>query len=69
LAAVIPIDDLCLLERLAREERDRIGLEDARAALKEAERRGPFLRVASCGNWRVLALRVVVTSHRRAGPP
>jgi len=40
LAAVIPMDDLRLLERLAREEMDRIDLEDARAALKEAEEKG-----------------------------
>lgn len=40
LAAVIPIEDLRLLERLAREEMDRIDLEDARAALKEAEEKG-----------------------------
>ncbi|MDP2959017.1 MAG: type II toxin-antitoxin system prevent-host-death family antitoxin [Longimicrobiales bacterium] len=40
LAAVIPIDDLHLLERLAREEMDRIDLVDARAALKEAEEKG-----------------------------
>ena len=40
LAAVIPMDDLHLLERLAREEVDRIDLEDARAALKEAEEKG-----------------------------
>jgi prevent-host-death family protein len=40
LAAVIPIEDLRLLERLAREEIDRIDLEDARAALKEAEEKG-----------------------------
>ena len=40
LAAVIPMDDLHLLERLAREEMDRIDLEDARAALKEAEEKG-----------------------------
>ena len=37
MAAVISIDDLRLLERLAREEMDRLDLEDARAALKEAE--------------------------------
>jgi prevent-host-death family protein len=37
LAAVIPIEDLRLLERLAREEMDRIDIADARAALKEAE--------------------------------
>jgi antitoxin Phd len=35
LAAVIPIEDLRLLERLAREEMDRLDLEDARAALAE----------------------------------
>jgi prevent-host-death family protein len=40
LAAVIPIDDLHLLERLAHEKMDRIDLEDARAALKEAEEKG-----------------------------
>jgi prevent-host-death family protein len=40
LAAVIPMDDLRLLERLAREEMDRIDIEDARAALKEAEEKG-----------------------------
>ena len=40
LAAVIPIDDLRLLERLAREEMDRLDLEDARAALAEAEEKG-----------------------------
>ena len=40
LAVVIPIEDLQLLERLAREEMDRIDIEDARAALKEAEEKG-----------------------------
>lgn len=40
LAAVIPIADLHLLERLAQEEMDRQDLEDARAALKEAEDKG-----------------------------
>jgi prevent-host-death family protein len=40
LAAVIPIEDLRLLERLAREEMDRIDIEDARAALAEAEEKG-----------------------------
>ena len=35
LAAVIPIEDLRLLERLAREEMDRLDLEDVRAALAE----------------------------------
>jgi prevent-host-death family protein len=40
LAAVIPIDDLRLLERLAQEEMDRLDLEDARAALAEAGEKG-----------------------------
>lgn len=40
LAAVIPIEDFYLLERLAREEMDRTDLEDARAALKETEEKG-----------------------------
>ncbi len=40
LAAVIPIEDLRLLERLAEEEMDRIDIEDARAAIKEAEEKG-----------------------------
>ena len=35
LAAVIPIEDLRLLERLAREEMDRLDIESARAALAE----------------------------------
>jgi len=40
LAAVIPADDLRLLERLAQKEIDRLDIEDARAALKEAEEKG-----------------------------
>jgi prevent-host-death family protein len=40
LAAIIPIEDLRLLELLAQEELDRIDIEDARAALKEAEEKG-----------------------------
>lgn len=40
LAAVIPIEDLKLLERLEREEMDRIDIADARASLKEAEEKG-----------------------------
>ncbi|HVX65444.1 MAG TPA: type II toxin-antitoxin system prevent-host-death family antitoxin [Bryobacteraceae bacterium] len=40
MAAVIPIEDLRLLERLTREEMDRIDLEDARASLKEAKEKG-----------------------------
>ena len=44
LAAVIPIEDLRLLERLAQEEMDRIDIEDARAALKEADEDKPLCR-------------------------
>ena len=40
MAAVIPMDDLRLLERLAREEMDRLDLKNARAALKEAKKKG-----------------------------
>jgi prevent-host-death family protein len=40
LAAVIPIEDLRLLERLAQDERDRQDVEDAFAALKEAREKG-----------------------------
>lgn len=40
LAAVIPIEDLRLLERLAREEMDRQDIRDAHAALKEARQKG-----------------------------
>lgn len=40
LAAIIPMDDLRLLERLAQQEMDRLDIEDARAALKEAEENG-----------------------------
>ncbi len=39
-AAVISMEDLRLLERLVREEMDRMDLEEARAALKEAEEKG-----------------------------
>ena len=39
-AAIIPIEDLRLLERLAQEEMDRVDLEHARAALKEAKEKG-----------------------------
>ena len=35
LAAVMPIEDLRLLERLAREEMDRLDIQSARAALAE----------------------------------
>ena len=40
LAAIVPIDDLHILERLSREEIDRIDIEAARAALKEAREKG-----------------------------
>ena len=40
LAAVIPMEDLRLLERLSQEEMDRIDIEDARAALSEAKKKG-----------------------------
>jgi prevent-host-death family protein len=40
LAALIPIEDLRLLERLAQEELDRMDVADARAALKEAKKKG-----------------------------
>ena len=39
-AAVISMEDLRLLERLVREEMDRMDLEEASAALKEAEEKG-----------------------------
>lgn len=42
LAAVIPIEDLHLLERLAREEMDRLDIESARAALAESGRNIPL---------------------------
>ncbi|MCW5980996.1 MAG: type II toxin-antitoxin system Phd/YefM family antitoxin [Bryobacteraceae bacterium] len=45
LAAVIPIEDLRLLERLAREEMDRIDLEDAQAALAEPGENLPLEKV------------------------
>ncbi len=40
LAAVIPIEDLRTLERLAREEMDREDLKAARAALEEVREKG-----------------------------
>jgi prevent-host-death family protein len=39
-AAVVPMEDLRRLERLTRAEMDRIDLEEARAALKEAKEKG-----------------------------
>ena len=39
-AAVIPIEDLRLLERLSKQQHDRIDLADAREALKEAKEKG-----------------------------
>ena len=40
LAAVISINDLRLLERLAQEEMDRVDIEDALASLAEAKEKG-----------------------------
>ena len=40
LAALIPIEDLRLLERLAQQEMDRIDREDAHAALQETKEKG-----------------------------
>jgi prevent-host-death family protein len=40
LAAVIPIEDLQLLERLSREEMDRLDIEAAHAALAESRDKG-----------------------------
>jgi len=51
LAAVIPIDDLRLLERLSQEEMDRLDLEDARAALAEAGEKGTFHLKRSKSAW------------------
>jgi len=41
LAAVIPTEDLRLLERLAREEMERLDIEDACAAAQVANESGP----------------------------
>ena len=43
LAAVIPIEDLHLLERLIAEAEDRLDIEAARRALKKSEREGTTL--------------------------
>ena len=40
LAAVVPIEDLRLLERLARDARDRADIATARRALREATKKG-----------------------------
>lgn len=45
LAAVIPMEDLRLLERLAQEERDRMDVEAARAALAEPGENIPLERM------------------------
>jgi prevent-host-death family protein len=42
IAAVVPIEDLRLLENLTREEMDRQDLEDARRALAEGGKRIPL---------------------------
>ena len=57
LAAVIPIDDLRLLERLAREEMDRIDIEDARTALAEPGENIPLEQVKK---------NLGLSEHRRA---
>lgn len=44
-AAVIPIEDLRLLERLIREEEDRIDVAAAEAALEESDERIPLAQV------------------------
>jgi hypothetical protein len=44
------MEDLRLLERLSREEMDRLDTEETRAALKEAEKKGNISLVISCGN-------------------
>jgi prevent-host-death family protein len=47
LAAVIPMDDLRLLERLAREEMDRSDLVEAHAALAESRKKGTISLAAA----------------------
>lgn len=42
LAAVVPIEDLRLLERLTRQEEDRLDIEDARNALRETGKNIPI---------------------------
>jgi prevent-host-death family protein len=42
LAAVVPIEDLRLLERLTRQEEDRLDIEDARNALRETGKSIPL---------------------------
>lgn len=49
LVAIISMDDLHLLERLAREEMDRLDLEDARAALAEPGENISLAQVADSG--------------------
>jgi prevent-host-death family protein len=45
LAAVIPIQDLCLLERLAQQEMDRVDIEAAHRALAEPGQNIPHARL------------------------
>lgn len=40
LAAIIPMEDLHLLERLAKEEMDRIDIADALASMEDAKKNG-----------------------------
>jgi prevent-host-death family protein len=44
-AAIIPIEDLRLLERLIEEAEDRLDVEAARAALAESDERIPYTEV------------------------
>ena len=44
-AALIPVEDLRLLERLVEEEEDRLDVEAARKALAESDERIPYERV------------------------
>jgi prevent-host-death family protein len=44
-AAIIPIDDLKLLERLIEDAEDRLDTEAARAALAESDERVPYAEV------------------------
>jgi phage terminase Nu1 subunit (DNA packaging protein) len=47
-AAVIPVADLRLFERLLEEEEDRLDVEAARAALAESDDRIPYTEVRTC---------------------
>jgi prevent-host-death family protein len=49
-AAVIPVADLRLFERLLEEEEDRRDVEAARAALAESDERIPYMEVRTCSS-------------------